>query len=237
MVTGKYKICQNKDAFDFTDALLGMNVKYETAGSLANGRRVWLLAKMPGVNILGDQIDPYLCFTNSHDGRGSITVATVPIRVVCQNTLNLALRQASRVWSTKHMGNLETKRAEAFRTLDLANRYMLRLEETANVLVGQKFDAQKFSQFIESLLPIKENATPRQEQNTILMREDLSTRFFNAPDLDNFRYTKWGALQAVTDFAFHKEPGRMTDTYQQRILTSAIDGNSIVDNAYELLVA
>lgn len=53
---------------------------------------------------MGDWIDSYLVFFKSHNGSGSIKVALTPIRVTCQNTLNLALRKASRIWSTKHTG-------------------------------------------------------------------------------------------------------------------------------------
>lgn len=97
IVSDRYKIVQNEEAFSFTDALLGEGVKYETAGSIANGKIVWMLARMPQRYIIsGDAIEPYLVFSNTHDGSGAIRVAMTPIRVVCQNTLNLALRGAQR---------------------------------------------------------------------------------------------------------------------------------------------
>ena len=82
-----------------TDDLLGAGVSYETAGSLQGGRKVWLLARMPHRYIIaGDEIAPYLVVMNSHDGSSGIKVAMTPIRVVCQNTLNLALDSAKRIW-------------------------------------------------------------------------------------------------------------------------------------------
>jgi len=91
IVTDRYSIVQNQEAFGFTDQLLGEGVRYETAGSLQNGKKVWLLARLPdNYMILGDRVSPYMVFSNSHDGSGSIKVAMTPIRVVCQNTLNLA---------------------------------------------------------------------------------------------------------------------------------------------------
>ena len=90
------KVVQNEEAFAFTDELLGEGVTYETAGSLQNGRRTWILAKLPTRYIIsGDEITPYLVFMNSHDGSGAIKAAMTPIRVVCQNTLNLALSTAT----------------------------------------------------------------------------------------------------------------------------------------------
>jgi hypothetical protein len=66
-------VVQNEDAFKFTDSLLGEGVTYETAGSLRGGKIIWLLAKMPeDVTILGDTVTPYMVFTNTHDGSGSV---------------------------------------------------------------------------------------------------------------------------------------------------------------------
>lgn len=97
VVTDRYKVIQNNEAFAFTDELLGEGVRYETAGSLQGGKKVWLLAHMPREYIIsGEQISPYLVFSNTHDGSGAIKVALTPIRVVCQNTLNLALAKANR---------------------------------------------------------------------------------------------------------------------------------------------
>ena len=125
IVGDRYKIVQNEEAFAFTDGLLGEGVKYETAGSLAGGKIVWMLAKLPEKYIIsGDAIEPYLVFCNSHDGSGAIRVAMTPVRVVCQNTLNLALKGANRVWSARHTGNVMNRMAEARETLQLAKAYM-----------------------------------------------------------------------------------------------------------------
>lgn len=125
VVTDRYKVVQNREAFAFTDGLLGEGVRYETAGSLQEGRRTWLLAKLPQRYIIsGDEIAPYLVFMNSHDGTGSIKAAMTPIRVVCMNTLNLALSTAKRSWSTNHTGNIAGKMEDARYTLLYADQYM-----------------------------------------------------------------------------------------------------------------
>ena len=80
------------------------------AGSLQGGRRTWILARLPQRYIIsGDEITPYLVFMNSHDGSGAIKAAMTPVRVVCQNTLNLALSTAKRSWSTNHTGDIQGK--------------------------------------------------------------------------------------------------------------------------------
>ena len=68
VVTDKYKIVQNVEAFDFTDNIIGDEMRYETAGSLRNGKTIWLLGKMPDRYICEDKFEPYIVFTNSHDG-------------------------------------------------------------------------------------------------------------------------------------------------------------------------
>ncbi len=234
-VSGKYKICQNDEAFDFTDELLNHNVKYETAGSLNNGRRVWMLAKMPEVEIVGDKVEPYLVFTNNHDGKGAITVAVTPIRVVCQNTLALALNGSNRTWSTRHMGDLSSKKAEAIKTLGLATKYTEALKQMAEKFSVEKFNEKKFTVFVETLLPKEEDASDRQIKNLEFLRNDLTERFMKAPDIENFRFTKWGVLSAVSDFAFHKPAGRETDTYNERNFMRAVDGHPIMDRAYEII--
>lgn len=79
VVTDRYKIVQNEEAFSFTDALLGEGVRYETAGSLQGGKSVWLLAHLPHEYIIsGERISPYLLFSNTHDGSGAVKVAITP---------------------------------------------------------------------------------------------------------------------------------------------------------------
>ncbi len=150
IVGDRYKIVQNEEAFAFTDGLLGEGVKYETAGSLAGGKIVWMLAKLPEKYIIsGDAIEPYLVFCNSHDGSGAIRVAMTPVRVVCQNTLNLALKGASRVWSARHTGNVMSRMDEARETLQLANAYMSQLGRSINELQAKKLTDKKVLAMID----------------------------------------------------------------------------------------
>ena len=86
----------------------GEGVRFETAGSLQEGKSVWLLAHLPHEYIIsGERISPYLVFSNTHDGSGAVKAAITPIRVVCNNTLNLALSKAKRSWSMIHTGDIK----------------------------------------------------------------------------------------------------------------------------------
>ena len=231
IVTGRYNIIQNEDAFSFTDALIGDDVRYETAGSLKGGRQIWLLAKMPEREILGDKIDPYICFTNSHDGLGAVKVCMTPIRVWCSNTLNLALKKTNRMWTTRHIGNIETKLQEAKLTLLHANEYMDELNVTAEKLAEKKVTEAEIEAIFDSIYPIKEEDSLRKKNNVLDLKEELF-RCYNMPDIVQFKGTAWGIVNAATDMVAHSTPKRLTDSYQENNWGKIMTGHPFVDEIF-----
>lgn len=238
VVTDRYKVIQNSEAFSFTDDLLGDGVTYETAGSLQDGKRTWILAKMPQRFIIaGDEITPYLVFMNSHDGSGAVKVAMTPIRVVCQNTLNLALRDAKRSWSTNHTGNIETKMQQAKQTLFQAEHYMGALGREIDNLNQIKLSDKKVIELIDDLFPVKEDLSDQQKKNVDRMKEDVKIRYFDAPDLKHVGKNGYRFVNAVSDYATHAEPARRTQNYKESVFTRTVDGNTMIDKAYEMILA
>ena len=238
VVTDRYRVVQNSEAFAFTDALLGDGVKYETAGSLQDGKKIWILAKLPDKYIIeGEQIDPYLVFSSSHDGSGSIKVAMTPIRVVCQNTLNLALGTAKRSWSTIHIGDLAAKMDEAHNTLLLAEKYMGRLGMEFSRLSKIKLSDQKVMEYIDLLLPMDEQPTDIHRKNITRIREDMKRRYFDAPDLRHVGKNAYRFMNAVSDYATHAKPLRETANYRENVFAKTVEGNPLIDKAYELVLA
>ena len=238
VVSDRYKVVQNADAFSFTDALLGEGVTYETAGSLQNGRRTWILAKLPTRYIIsGDEITPYLVFMNSHDGSGSIKAAMTPIRVVCQNTLNLALSTAKRCWSTNHVGDIKGKMEDARYTLLYADQYMAELGRTIDQMNQQKLSDRQVMEYIDSLFPILPNPSEQQVKNMLRMKEDMKARYFDAPDLQHVGKNAYRFINAVSDFATHAKPLRERSGYRENLFARTVDGNAMIDRAYELVKA
>lgn len=238
VVSDRYKVVQNADAFSFTDALLGEGVTYETAGSLQNGRRTWILAKLPTRYIIsGDEITPYLVFMNSHDGSGSIKAAMTPIRVVCQNTLNLALSTAKRCWSTNHVGDIKGKMEDARYTLLYADQYMAELGRTIDQMNQQKLSDRQVMEYIDSLFPILPNPSEQQIKNMLRMKEDMKARYFDAPDLQHVGKNAYRFINAVSDFATHAKPLRERSGYRENLFARTVDGNAMIDRAYELVKA
>lgn len=237
VVTDRYKVVQNHEAFAFTDALLGEGVKYETAGSLQEGRKIWLLAKLPDKYIIeGEQIDPYLVFSSSHDGSGAIKVCMAPIRVVCQNTLNIALSSAKRMWSTIHVGNLGQKMEAAHNTLLLAEKYMGKLGTEISRLSKIKLSDAKVMEYIDLLLPMDESPTDTHRKNITRIREDMKMRYFDAPDLKHVGKNGYRFVCAVSDYATHAKPLRETANYRENVFAKTIDGNPLIDKAYEIVL-
>ena len=238
VVTDRYKVIQNDEAFAFTDELLGEGVRYETAGSLQGGRKVWLLAHMPHEYIIsGERISPYLLFSNAHDGSSAIKVALTPIRVVCQNTLNLALSRARRSWSMMHTGDIKGKMREARDTLFLAKNYMDELGKEFEKLRMKKLTDKQVMEYIEVLLPVEDGSTLQQEKNMKRLREDMKIRYFDAPDLQDVGKNAYRFVNAVSDFATHAEPLRRTANYKENLFSRTVEGNPMIDKAYQMVCA
>lgn len=234
VVTDKYKIVQNVEAFDFTDALIGSEMRYETAGSLKKGRTIWLLGKMPDRFICGDKFEPYIVFSNSHDGTGAVKIAMTPIRVVCNNTLNMALHSAKRSWSTKHMGDMSAKLSEARQTLELANEYLDNLSIEAEKLANETMKEDDVIKTLNEMFPIDEDASDRQKQNVQNAKDGIMICMVR-PDIAQFLGTKWGFINAVSDYVGHSVPARLTTNYQENNWGKIMNGHPILDKAMNLV--
>ena len=233
IVSDKYRIVQNVDAFAFTDSLIGEDCRYETAGSLRNGKSTFMLARLPQKKILGDDFENYICFTNTHDGTGAVKVCSTNVRVVCNNTLNLALNTAKRSWTCKHMGRIEDKLQEAQRALQLAEEYTEQLSIYAERAANITIDEAKTYEVLKQLFPISDDASDRMKKNN----QDAINDFRNclvAVDLSPFYGTLWGLVNAASDFAYHRTPTRMTSTYQEGKMNQAIHGCGLLDKVMEL---
>ena len=238
IVTDRYKVVQNEDAFQFTDDLLGEGVTYETAGALQGGRKVWLLARMPHRYIIaGDEIAPYLVVMNSHDGSSGIKVAMTPIRVVCQNTLNLALNSAKRTWTTKHTENVMSRVYEARETLELAEAYMGELGRGIDALSKIKLTDKQVMAFMGEFFPVEPDMPEAQRKNNLRLLDDMKLRYWEAPDLSNVDKNGYRFINAVSDFATHADPIRRTRNYEENLFLRTVEGNPLIDKAYKLVLA
>lgn len=138
-VGSRYQIVSNEECFAFCDDIVdGTATRYETAGAIGEGERVWLLAKLPGDSqiVPGDEIKPYVLFATSHDGSGAIQVIPTDVRVVCANTYRTAIAGRKRGISLRHTKNVRKNVAAAREAIGLVARSHETFVETAKVLTN-----------------------------------------------------------------------------------------------------
>lgn len=236
VVSDRYQIVQNKEAFDFTDNLIDSgDVRYETAGCLQNGR-VWLLARLPEHKVLDDAFEPYLMFTNSHNGRTALTCCITDVRVVCQNTMALALNKAKNTWTTRHKGDMNSKLAEARYALGMANDYLGKFGEEAERLFKIKVGSDiNLNKFLAELFPTTEDDTDRKKENMKACKEKFMACYF-APDLANYMGTAYALLQASSDFATHVKPLRNSNNYAENNFEKVLNGeHPLIATTYNII--
>ena len=230
IVSNRYTIVQNAEAFAFTDSLLGEEMRYETAGSLRGGKQIWLLGRMPERHIAGDAVDPYICFTNTHDGTGAVRVCMTPVRVVCNNTLNMALSSAKRAWSTRHVGDIAGRLEDARQTLELADIYLSNLAEEAERLAGEKMTEGQMREVLDSIFPVTDDMSDRAKRTASETKDEIIVCTL-APDLVKFLNTKWCFINAVSDYVGHNDPHRRTKNFEENRWANIIGGHWLFDAA------
>lgn len=206
---------QNSEGFSLIeDFMQGDTAWIEAAGALDGGRKVWILAHMAeDMQIAGEQISRYVLFTNGHDGRTSVTAAMTDVRVVCQNTLTMALSSCPRKVSVRHTVKATVRLAEAKRILGLRDLYSEELAKQGEWLCNHKISDKQFNSFLESLMPVPESQEGKPAETMIVGRRDeVRDVYLKSDNLNNIRGTKWGALNAVVEYADYRRPFRSDET-------------------------
>ena len=180
VVHPKFRLLQNRDGAELFDGLFGKGRKvYQTGGYLKQGEVVWLQARLPEPIMLagGERVDTYLLFSNSHDGTYPIDIRFCTVRVVCNNTLNMALREKGTTLAFRrgHNHGLERVQAEAKRFYDVVLATQQDAQMTFDALARARCDAEAFRRFVDKLLPVP--ATPiTAETNASVARAHDSRR-------------------------------------------------------------
>lgn len=220
VVSDKYEIIQNRDAFDFVN-YMGDELTFAKAGETMNGM-VYIIGKLPEVDILGDKFTPHVLFRNGFGGKTKITAAICPLRIVCQNQFNFAFRNAENTITIRHVANAESKLVEARETLRLCADYMTELNKMAEHFAGMKITDRQMERVVKYLFPIPEDTVINPMKRKSL--EDNRAAFINAHKADdnaNFRGTAWGLVNAYTDMITHKEPaGKRDDRFEGKFVNT-----------------
>lgn len=214
-----YLPVQNLDAFGFVDSLFKTEeAKWHTAGSLMNGARTWMLARVPKtIKVGGSQSEemlPYLFFANSFDGSLPISVLFTAVRVVCQNTYNQALQGARNAYRIKHTLGLAPRVDEARKALEIGFTYFDALESLANRAIAAPFGDTQFTEVLDALIPVPVLAG-RAQDNAYSERSAVQHIWLDSPSIANIRGTAWGAINTWTEYADHHSASRTTNRSSQ----------------------
>lgn len=233
IVGNGYTILQNNDAFNFFDTIAERgDAIYETAGSLFGGRKIFITAKIPGLIRVGsgeDVSEKYVLLTNSHDGTGAVSAKLITTRVVCNNTLTMALRESGRTVSIRHSQLMHDKLKVASEMLGIANQRFQDMEQTFNAFLQHKMTETEVKNFLYQVFdttPVVKGDKQDDNQESDIRDEKDKRAIIQILELhesgkgaEDTRGTLWGAFNAITEWTNHYR------TYKQRE-----SGNSREDN-------
>ena len=205
VVGDRYELVQNNDAFSFFDAIVGEGAAiFETAGALGQGEKIFVSAKMPSqIRISGtdDISEMFVLLTNSHDGSGAIQACLTSVRVVCQNTMNAALRGNKNKISIRHTTNVKQNLENAHKLLGISHAYTEELNSCFNVLAKKTISDAQVKKLIEDLFVSEKEDSTRIKN----IREAVLECYFTGVGQQNIIGTSWGAYNAITFYTSHKD--------------------------------
>lgn len=209
VVGERYVPLQNEDLFSFGDNLLDGGGRWETAGSIRGGRVVFGSIALERETVLdpngvGDKVNTYLLINTSHDGSIAIQASITPVRVVCANTLNLALtslkgkKAPKQTFKIRHTQTAEGKIAVAREALGLANAYMDEFDLMAKAMIEQTITKQQFDDIVALAYPAPEkDAKGSLKKHTD--KNDLIQSIYVGDYNNTISGTAWGAFNALTE--------------------------------------
>jgi phage/plasmid-like protein (TIGR03299 family) len=238
VVGERYVPLQNEDLFDFADNLLDNGGRWETAGSIKGGRVVFGALALERETVLdkdgvADKINTYLLVNTSHDGSIAIQASITPVRVVCANTLNLALGNRGRGGSVKqsfkirHTQTAQGKVAVAREALGLANAYMDEFDKMASAMIETEITKAQFDKIVNLAYPMPKDDAKKvsitKHANKIDLINDIYVGDFN----NTISGTAWGALNALTERLDWHRAGRKGQT--ETILSGASGFDPVIN--------
>lgn len=235
IVGNKYEIVQNRDAFGFFDAIVEKDEAIiHTVGALGRGERIWIMAKLPQDFVLnGEEIKNYLLLTSSHDGSSNIVARFTPVRVVCQNTLSIALRgKAQSEIKIRHTKSAEGKLKIAGDLMGIIRTQLVDTEEVYKALMQTEITNSVAISTINAVFPMRANLT-----RTALHTEKVDKVFqLFQTGMGNSGKTAWDLYNGITEYVDHES--RVTNG-KHRWETITFDGikNATKQNALEECLA
>lgn len=214
VVGDRYKVVQNEELFSFGDGILDGGATWESAGSIKNGRVVFGSLVVPREFVLdpegaNDKTTTYLLVHTSHDGSTAVQANITPVRVVCQNTLNMALRGSKQSFKIRHTATVNGRIDEARRVLGLTFDHMDKFEEMAKQMFETEITNDMFTKLVKDLYPEPEDGSAKVAETRWNEKYDLLQHLYlEGPTNQNITGTAWGALNALTERIDYYRQGR-----------------------------
>ena len=262
IVKQKYTVVQNEDAFKFFDDVIGKDSAiWQTAGFFNYGSRIFVSAKLPDtITVHGDPVDNYLVFTNSHNGTSGVNILFTPIRVICQNTLNAAIKSSTNIINIRHTKSVHGRISMAQEILGIAKQETIKYKDVAEQLASIKVTDLEVADYICKHYMTEEEYNNRKltghNASQIVVRNGsavidtgLSTRKLNMI-YDTWGYyfdgigqkeiigTAWGAANAISGYYSNVDTSSSADKRMDSLLYGDRSRNiaKAFDNAFNIAV-
>lgn len=246
-VGSRYKVLQNEELFDFGDNLLDGGGYWESAGSVRGGRTVFGSLRLPQADILidgqgiADKTEMYLLVTTSHDGTSAVQALVTPVRVVCSNTLNIAIKGNSQSFKIRHTQTLNGRMAQAQEALGITFAYAEAFQNEAQALFETEITKAQFDKLIETIYPAPDKDAKPVAVTKWANKIDLIQDIYASDKQDGIRGTAWGAYNTLTERIDWFRGVRNNDSEASLISASGLDSSTtnekrVILNAVKELV-
>ena len=232
VVSNKYAVTQNEDAFSFMDEIDG--IKFVKAGMTYTGM-IYAIGELPSVRVLDDNFTPYVIVQNGHNGRYNIKATICPLRIVCQNQFAYAFAHSANTVSIKHSALAEGRLSDAHATIIASANAMSTIAADAERYAALPINDITFYRVVSNLFKIEDDATER-VKNNITLKKNAFIRAYEAQDNANYRGTAWGVINAYADYLTHVG-GRNTDKSAERRFLSVTFNSEPMTNLMSMLTA
>lgn len=236
VVGNVYVPIQNEDHVNLLDALVDEGgAHFETAGSIRDGKEVFVTMKLPETMQVGgvDDVDVYIAALNNHEGAAAFKLLVTPVRVVCANTQAAAIRSARRSFIIRHTVNGPKAIQEAREALGMTFKYIDGFQAEAEKMIQSTMVEAEFMAIVDQLVGVPDlsKAEERSTKSLIKAREDLLWSFMESETNAAIRGTRWAGYQAVTEYADWMFPVRGDDKETKRALRTVTGGNDDMKTA------
>lgn len=243
-----YEPYQPWEMLDFAAELVDEHGFFlDTVGDLKGHKTIFASMRINDLGVtaqgVAEEVDWWLVLCNSYDGQTCLRGDITPIRPVCTNTLRYGQQTAKATWKVRHVGDLSSRAMEARRALGLITAYEKEFNDNAERMAETAFELEQFHALTEDLFPTDDKQGDRTKVWNSDKKAGLTTNFLHSTTIDEgWRFTQWGALQAVTEWAEwinEEREDRRTPAKERRMLSTLMGGatEQIRERAYSGIMA